>query len=46
MNYIAGGDAKPAYGLLCKRTAFAPWLIHKVVRTAVEARAQAQEATA
>ena len=26
MNHIADGDAATAYGLLCKRTSFQPWL--------------------
>jgi len=32
MNYIADGDAATAYGLLCKRTSFQPWLLKKAVK--------------
>jgi hypothetical protein len=39
MNYIADGDAATAYGLLCKRTPFRPWLL-KAVNKAIDARVQ------
>ena len=35
MNYIADVDAATAYGLLCKRTPFQPWLLKKAVKKAI-----------